>query len=71
MHMGVMPVLCLDTMCAWCAWRPEEGAGSFGTGVTDDGEPPCGCWMPNLGPLEEQPVLLTSEPSLQALNVFF
>ena len=28
-------------------------------------EPPCGCWELNSGPLEEQPVLLTSEPSLQ------
>ena len=26
---------------------------------------PCGCWEWNSGPLEEQPVLLTSEPSLQ------
>ena len=28
-------------------------------------EPPCGCWEFNSGPLEEQPVRLTSEPSLQ------
>ena len=27
--------------------------------------PPCSCWELNSGPLEEQPVLLTSEPSLQ------
>ena len=27
-------------------------------------EPPCGCWELNLGPLEEQQVLLTTEPSL-------
>ena len=27
-------------------------------------EPPCGCWELNSGPLKEQPVLLTSEPSL-------
>ena len=28
-------------------------------------EPPCGCWELNSGPLEEQSVLLTTEPSLQ------
>lgn len=27
-------------------------------------ELPCGCWDSNLGPLEKQPALLTSEPSL-------
>ena len=32
--------------------------------ITDGCEPPCGCWELNLGPLEEQSVLLTSEPSL-------
>ena len=30
-------------------------------------EPPCGCWKLNSGPLEEQSVLLTTEPSLQLL----
>jgi hypothetical protein len=30
-----------------------------------DGEPPCGCWELNSRPLEEQPVLLTTELSLQ------
>ena len=33
--------------------------------ITDDCEPPCGCWELNSGPLEEQPVPLTAEPSLQ------
>jgi hypothetical protein len=27
--------------------------------------PPCGCWDLNSGPVEEQSVVLTSEPSLQ------
>ena len=35
---------------------------------TDRGEPPCGCWELNSRPLEEQTVLLTSEPSLQPLG---
>jgi hypothetical protein len=32
--------------------------------ITDGCEPQCGCWELNSGPLEEQPVLLTAEPSL-------
>jgi hypothetical protein len=32
---------------------------------TDDCEPPHGCWQPNLGPLQQQPVLFTAESSLQ------
>jgi hypothetical protein len=36
--------------------------------IADGCEPPCGCWELNSGPLEEQPVLLTSEPSLQPLG---
>jgi hypothetical protein len=35
---------------------PEEGIGC---------EPPCSCWELNSGPLEEQSVLLTSEPFFQ------
>jgi hypothetical protein len=33
--------------------------------ITDGCEPPCGCWELNSGPLGEQSVLLTAEPSLQ------
>jgi hypothetical protein len=36
---------------------PEEG-------ITDGCEPPCGCWEMNSGPLEEQSVLSTAEPSI-------
>ncbi|ERE68196.1 coiled-coil domain-containing protein 18 [Cricetulus griseus] len=36
--------------------------------IMDGCEPPCGCWKLNSGPLEEQSVLLTSEPSLQPVN---
>jgi hypothetical protein len=40
--------------------------------ITDGCEPPYGCWDLNSGPLEEQSVLLTVEPSLQPhLRVFF
>jgi hypothetical protein len=33
--------------------------------ITDGCEPPCGSWELNSEPLEEQSVLVTSEPSLQ------
>ena len=39
--------------------------------MTDGCEPPCGCWELNVGPLEEQPVLLTTEPSLQPPTTCF
>jgi hypothetical protein len=35
--------------------------------ITEGCEPPCGCWELNSGPLEEESVLLTAEPSLQPL----
>jgi hypothetical protein len=44
----------------------REGTGSSGTGVTNDcGSPVCRCWRLNPGPLEEQQVFLSSEPTLQ------
>ena len=42
-----------------------EGVGSPGTGVTGSCELSCRCWELNSGPLEDQSVLLTVEPSLQ------
>jgi hypothetical protein len=40
--------------------------------ITDGCEPPCGCWELNSGPLEEQSVFLTAEPSsLQPLSSGF
>ncbi|CAO2602305.1 hypothetical protein LEMLEM_LOCUS11148 [Lemmus lemmus] len=41
--------------------RPEDGTRSHYDGC----EPPCGCWELNSGPLEKQPVLLTTESFLQ------
>jgi hypothetical protein len=38
--------------------------------ITDGCEPPCGCWELNSGLLEEQSVLLTTEPSLQPKSCF-
>jgi hypothetical protein len=39
--------------------------------ILDGCEPPFGCWELNSGPQEKQPVLLTSEPSLQPLISVF
>jgi hypothetical protein len=40
--------------------------------ITDGCEPSCGCWELNSrGPLEEHPVLLTTEPSLQPSRFYF
>jgi hypothetical protein len=36
----------------------------------DGCELPCGCWKLNPGPLKEQQVFLTDEPSLQFSNLF-
>ena len=37
----------------------------------NDCEAPCACWKFNSGPLEEQTVLLTVEPSLQHAGIIF
>lgn len=50
---------------AWCSGGPEENTGCPGTGLTEGSELPSGCWELSLGPLVEQPVLWTTEPSLQ------
>jgi hypothetical protein len=39
--------------------------------ITGGCEPLCGCWKLNSGPLEEQSVLLTTEPSLQPNMIVF
>lgn len=50
---------CMSThyVHAWCAQRLGEGIRS-GSGVTGAYKSPCGLEELNLGPLEEQPVLL-------------
>jgi hypothetical protein len=46
---------------------PEEGIRSHYRCC----EPPCGCWEVNSGPLEEQSVFLTAEPSFLPSMVIF
>ena len=49
----VLPACILHTMCM--------------PGAHAEDEPPCGCWELNLGPLQEQQMLLTAELTLQPL----
>lgn len=51
----------------WCLRKLEKDIGSPRTGVLDVCEPPCayGYWDSNLGPPEEHPGCLSSEPFLQ------
>jgi hypothetical protein len=51
---------------AWYPQRSEEVTGHPRNGVMHGCELPCGCCKRNLGPLQEQQVLLTAEPSLQS-----
>lgn len=50
--------------------RSQMNTGSHGAGtrVADDCELPGGSWELNVGPLEEQPVLLPTDPLLQSLK---
>ena len=54
-----------------CPQRPEEGIGSPGTRATYCCQPLCGCWELKLGSLEEQPMLLAADLSLQTPVVIF
>jgi hypothetical protein len=53
----------------WCSARLYmcacEGVRCPGTNTTDDCELLCGCWELDLGPLQDQPELLTTEPTFQ------
>ncbi|CAO2641153.1 hypothetical protein LEMLEM_LOCUS25650, partial [Lemmus lemmus] len=44
-----------------CVPAGQKGAPDL---ITYGCEPPCGCWESNSGPLEEQSMLLTTEPSI-------
>jgi hypothetical protein len=57
--------LSVNHLHACCQQRLEEGTESPGPRVTGGCELLCGSWDSKLGPLEEQPVLLTTESSLQ------
>lgn len=57
--------------CVWYPWKLEEGIESPGAGVTGNFEPlDTSTREPNSGPLQEQHVLLTTEPSLAPPFIF-
>jgi hypothetical protein len=47
----------------------KRGSCIFWIRVIDDYKPPCGCWESNSGPMQEQPVFSTIEPSLQPFKL--
>jgi hypothetical protein len=56
-----------DTVCVCvCVYSVHAHQKRDSNPMTDVCEPPFGCWELKSGCLEEQPVLLTAEPSLQA-----
>jgi hypothetical protein len=61
MCIGILPIY----VCLF------EGMGSTRTGVSGSCELLCGYWELNPGSVEEHPVLLTTEPSLQPPPVHF
>ena len=65
-------LVCLYVLQHMHAWCPEARRACQvpDTGVTDGCEPPWGYWDSKPGPLREQPVLWTTEPSL-ALEFHF
>lgn len=65
MCMGV-PCACV---CRLCLQKTQEGIGPLEIGVTDGCDLTWEFWELNLGPLEEQQVLLTTEPSHQPHNL--
>ena len=66
---GVYPSVCALFLCK-SLWRSEKDVGAPGIGVTDDYEPSW-CLELNLSPVQEQQMVLTTEPSLQPLHTHF
>lgn len=73
LKLGLFLFMCVLTACMCTTCIP--GACECQKRVSDplglELQPLCGPWELTLGPLEEQPVLLTVEPSLQLPNIFF
>jgi hypothetical protein len=69
MCMGAHLRVCLCSYVCLCTYvqfpqQPEEVAGAHGGDVGDGCNSPCQSCEPNLGPLQEQPVLLSTEASI-------
>ena len=66
MCMGVLLACTYVHHMHMVATETEGSIKPTGLGVTD-----CGCWELNLGSLQEQPVLLTADSSLQPLDILY
>ena len=66
--MSVWLHICMFTVCMQMA---ENVTGCPKIGVADGSKLPCGCWILNLGLVQEKQVFLTAEPSLQLQFPFF
>lgn len=63
-----MPACIYGIMCMQFPLKYIRGHLLSGTKVTAGGEPIRWYWNPNPGPLQEYPVLLTTDPSLLEPN---
>ena len=68
----VVGIFCFsDLLCVQCMPACVPASQMKAQDLIIDGhEPPCDSWELNSGPLEEQPVLLISESSVQLSNLF-
>ena len=70
--MSIFPACCLRTMCMPADCRGQgKSIKSPGSAAIDSYRSPCGRWELHWALLQEQPVLLTSEPSLQPHNLCY
>jgi hypothetical protein len=69
---NVLPAcMSVNFICAWCPQRSKLGIGSLELELwMVVNSLPCMCWELNLGPLQEQRVLLTAELSLQPFSSY-
>lgn len=63
--------VCVCIIPVAASGSPEEGVGSPETGVTGGYESACAFWEQNLDPLQEQLLLLITDPSLQPWKTSF
>lgn len=68
MCLSVCLHVCSCTTCVQCLRRPDKGVRSLGTGILSGLVLLYGFWDSNLDSLEEQPVFLTAEPSVELLD---
>jgi hypothetical protein len=61
----LLTCMSVHRMHAWYLWKPKRSVRSLGAGGIDGCESLCGRWELNPGSPEQQPLLLTTEPSVQ------